>query len=530
MENVPNFGSEEAPDFEASDDSLGKKEKSKQKDKKSEARPKRGEREEAKTKPEPPLEKLSADEKQAVAKDYVRQRGQEVRGELEAAQPAEQEAASLANAALLDQVNERLDAGDVPDGELLDESLAQVAEELGLDPVELDGDELPVEPFEVAQPDLATDSDSAEDLAENDLDSGNDNNNGNGNTGNSGNAANTANARNPGSGGSGGRPPAGGGPVGPNGGSGSGGGNPSGFGARTGANFLLPTPNTLPVPARRHGHAKYVLAGGIVGYLVGRRRGRIKTEEKLLPVQRKLEQEVSGLHDQIAEREAKIRRLAAQKAFRQPALKEQIVSRLEQRRYEKQFVAEHQPAPEKRFAPKTPKPEQLGQLAVLSVESKRPLEVLQQESQPVFRARTAPIEQVLRLAQDIKLEQQDLRQLYEAGRVEQSNLRKIVEAYVRGERYDRLLSESLKPLESQEHLTRSSGGLRQQAADSGDSSRSPHLERLIRSASQPNWPQIDGAEERLRRPPQSRQANGLKVLPVVVLAILALVVAWLILG
>ncbi|HWB39339.1 MAG TPA: hypothetical protein VG604_03820 [Candidatus Saccharimonadales bacterium] len=53
------------------------------------------------------------------------------------------------------------------------------------------------------------------------------------------------------------------------------------------------------------------LVGGIVGYLIGRRRGRINTEKKLLPVQKKLKHQVEGLEWQLADKEAKIRRAAA---------------------------------------------------------------------------------------------------------------------------------------------------------------------------------------------------------------------------
>lgn len=56
-----------------------------------------------------------------------------------------------------------------------------------------------------------------------------------------------------------------------------------------------------------------LLIGGIVGYLMGRRRGRIKTEKKLMPIQKKLEKQVQGLHDMIAAKEQSIRSLAAEK-------------------------------------------------------------------------------------------------------------------------------------------------------------------------------------------------------------------------
>ena len=80
----------------------------------------------------------------------------------------------------------------------------------------------------------------------------------------------------------------------------------------------------------RRAVAQGLLVGGIVGYLVGRRRGRIKTEKRLLPVQQKLEKEVTALHAAVAEKEQKIRRISAEKAqaLATPAERRQFVERI----------------------------------------------------------------------------------------------------------------------------------------------------------------------------------------------------------
>lgn len=57
-----------------------------------------------------------------------------------------------------------------------------------------------------------------------------------------------------------------------------------------------------------------LLVGALVGYFIGRRRGRIKTEKKLIPIQQKLEKQVKELHQKVAVKEQQIRTLAAQKA------------------------------------------------------------------------------------------------------------------------------------------------------------------------------------------------------------------------
>ncbi|HET6924557.1 MAG TPA: hypothetical protein VFH39_01870, partial [Candidatus Saccharimonadales bacterium] len=63
----------------------------------------------------------------------------------------------------------------------------------------------------------------------------------------------------------------------------------------------------------RRAETRGLLIGGLVGYFIGRRRGRIKTEKRLLPVQEKLEKQVKTLHETIADKEFQIRQLAARR-------------------------------------------------------------------------------------------------------------------------------------------------------------------------------------------------------------------------
>lgn len=73
----------------------------------------------------------------------------------------------------------------------------------------------------------------------------------------------------------------------------------------------VPGPEIIRVPNPNTGLD--LLVGGVVGYLIGRRRGRIKTEKRLLPVQKKLQKEVADVRSQLSQKEATIRKLAAKK-------------------------------------------------------------------------------------------------------------------------------------------------------------------------------------------------------------------------
>lgn len=471
MENRSDINTNLPASFEVpadkSKEKSDEKSKDKLKDKKKTSKPPvdkpKAEKAEAKTLP--PLEKLAEDEKIIVAKDYIALRSQELNTELASA-PAESpnEAAGLANAALLDNLANRLEDEQPVDAEVLDEAVAEVAEALGLDPIDTETQPaaeglVAKEPAGEAEPSQPDGNQAGAAPPEADDNSS------------TPPGSNRAGGANNAGGGNGSRGPVV--PTGP---------------APQGGNYAP----SVSLPERRHGHAKYVLAGGIVGYFLGRRRGRIKTERELLPVQHKLEKEVTTLQQQIALREAKIRQLAEQNAVRQPS---PTTRRVEQQRPQQTTETSHLPEKEQPVRAAV-KAETIGRL-VLQPEQKElpkaPTHEAEQATEvklkPVITAETAPLEQVLKLAEDIKVENQNLRKLYEDGRIEQKAVRKIIKAYVRGERYDRLLSESLRPLASQEHLPRSTTAVNRADSPSHDGSApSPRLAALINDASTPKMP------------------------------------------
>jgi hypothetical protein len=63
----------------------------------------------------------------------------------------------------------------------------------------------------------------------------------------------------------------------------------------------------------RRAQQRGLYVGAVVGYFIGRRRGRINAEKRLLPVQKKLQNEVKNLQADILQKEIIIRRKAAEK-------------------------------------------------------------------------------------------------------------------------------------------------------------------------------------------------------------------------
>ncbi|HSX46633.1 MAG TPA: hypothetical protein VLF87_01430 [Patescibacteria group bacterium] len=193
--------------------------------------------------------------------------------------------------------------------------------------------------------------------------------------------------------------------------------------------------------AERRAARRGLLVGGILGYLVGRRRGRIKTEKRLLPIQHKLERQVLTLQDQIAEREERLRLLAAERLATKPIQTETIVEKLHERRQKKTPEARSERAKE----PAT-KPERLGKLAMTL---ERPEAVIQTNTERPKPVELLSTPDLLAIAERIRIENANVKQLFETNRLDRRGLERVVRAFLQGERYERTIRENLKTPEMQ---------------------------------------------------------------------------------
>ncbi len=208
---------------------------------------------------------------------------------------------------------------------------------------------------------------------------------------------------------------------------------------------------------RQRSRGADMLAGGVIGYLFGRRRGRIKTEEKLLPVQKRLEKEITSLQEQISSREHIVRAKITEQAITKSATIEKRTAAKEKIKTLPQVITEHvekieqkpavaaanrSPIQEKIFTGRT-RVEQLGKLAIPSLEQAptKTIEVTKTQLDD---------QQVMEIAKKVTFRGVSVSEMYRVGRLDRVTVRQVVESFVGGRSYERILHEQLRPVDSPE--------------------------------------------------------------------------------
>lgn len=206
-------------------------------------------------------------------------------------------------------------------------------------------------------------------------------------------------------------------------------------------------PLNVALRNERRAQTDGLIVGAIVGYFVGRRRGRIKTEKKLLPVQKKLEKQVKTLQSELITREYQVRQAVREKLVAKPIesitkpIERSVVNgqnklrpirnRISTERIGHVLVAASSgteratSVTEKQASTKENKPAKLE------------LAAAKKKTESMDRT------ELLAISQNIIVEGTSLRQIYETHLISEKGLRRLVSEHLRGGNIVRTLKREL---------------------------------------------------------------------------------------
>lgn len=252
---------------------------------------------------------------------------------------------------------------------------------------------------------------------------------------------------------------------------------PAGFGPLPGPNShsTASSPyNTGPAVIERNPSrdAGMFFAGAIIGYFIGRRRGRIKTEKRLKPIQKKLEKEVEDLGARISAREAQIRNQAeaiarhqeVSKKQQQTAKQAEHIAHVRSIREKAEHTAKPEPALPKAVAPEAailsesladtiekPVPEASAATELTSLQQKT--EFGQQQAARVNFSDKMPLQkineqltqrEILDISQTIRIDNVSLSEMYHSQKINDNSLRVLVAEYLHGGNVKQVLQRELR--------------------------------------------------------------------------------------
>ena len=203
-------------------------------------------------------------------------------------------------------------------------------------------------------------------------------------------------------------------------------------------------PNTISTATaaanERRALGNGLIVGGIVGYLYGRRRGRIKTEKRLAPVRKSLERQVKSLQTELLYKEEVIRaKVRGVEAPLPPKVSTAgVESAAAKNRPEASAVSAAQ-IYEKIFEPHIAKPEDIGHVMVAattnperSISTKPARMTKAEELSAGKQAETMNRSELLGLSEKIAVDGTTLRQIYETQLISEKGMRRIVAEHLRG--------------------------------------------------------------------------------------------------
>lgn len=317
------------------------------------------------------------------------------------------------------------------------------------------------------------------------------------------------------------------GPVPPHGSGGPLGGGPGTPAAASGVRYNTwghPMLYSAPEVAYYEKRAEHrgLLVGGIVGYLIGRRRGRIKTEKRLIPVQKRLEKQVKTIQEQLYDQEFALRQLAREKAAVQKP--ERVV-----RGVTPPERAKQPQRPETRIGLAKPAhAEQLGRVLV-QAEAVAPTAPELRQIVPE-QVKTMSRQEVLQIGEKIQVEGTTLRDMYESHLLGEQGMRRVVVEYLRGHNVVQALKQELVEREidfERDPILRDKAYREMQESHGGESSLEHLLHKAGVDASTDHLSTVvkqlqTAQEENLRR--ESRQRKLVDTAMITLIVILATII------
>ncbi len=214
-------------------------------------------------------------------------------------------------------------------------------------------------------------------------------------------------------------------------------------------NGNMPSSGSLSNPIYntiRRDHHDYwsgFMTGGIVGYFIGHRRGRIKTEKKLETVKNKLSRRINAIEKDLNTQEYTIRKLVRNQAELSPRKitdlraeqkrqAREITNRLSKKELPVPLAAPEIHIGKLVMSERSPKREAavIAAASGLRVE-KSDHKILDKNKQAVL-VDSMSNQELLKASEDIIIDGTSLRQIYETQLVGEKGLRRLVNEYVRG--------------------------------------------------------------------------------------------------